>query len=87
MEVTMDNPNGINTFPNGLTAFPNGVITGAAIFPPALDSLLNENTDARHYYDNLSDAEKAELLHNAKNFQSQEELERYLYHSENNEFR
>ncbi|QHQ62894.1 hypothetical protein Ana3638_20670 [Anaerocolumna sedimenticola] len=83
----MDNPNGINAFPNGLSTFPNGIATGLTGFPPAIGNLINEDLGARHYYDNMDDAHKAELLRNAKDFQSQEELERYLYHIENDEFR
>ncbi len=83
----MDNPNGINAFPNGLTVFPNGIATGLPDFPSPLSNLINEDPEARQYYENMDDAKKAELLRNAKEFQSQEELERYLYHLENEEFR
>lgn len=84
----MDNtPNGINSFPNGLTAFPIGITTALPDFPPSLDNLIHEDEGAKLYYDNMDEAKKTELLRNAKGFQSQEELERYLYHLENEEFR
>lgn len=83
----MDNPpNGINSFPNGFTAFPIGA-TNIAAYPAALNSLINSDDGARNYYDNMDDDERAELLRNAKNFQSKEELERYLYHLDEGEFR
>ncbi|GEM_PF-1966572 len=83
----MDNPNGINAFPNGLTSFPNGVNTGMPYFPPVLNNLINEDLGAKNYYDNMDEEQRAELLRNAKDFQSKEELERYLYHLDNDEFR
>ncbi len=83
----MDNPNGVNSFPNGLSAFPNGITAGLPEFPSTLSNLVNEDEGARLYYNNMDETNKAELLRNAKDFQSQEELERYLYHLENDEFR
>ncbi|MGB8455247.1 MAG: hypothetical protein WCD89_23315 [Anaerocolumna sp.] len=83
----MDNPNGINSFPNGLTAFPIGIATGLTGLPPTLGNLITEDQDARHNYDNMDDTKKTELLRNAKDFQSQEELERYLYHLENDDYK
>lgn len=84
----MDNPNnGVNSFPNGLSAFPMGITTNMADFPSTLDDLIHENDGAKNYFDNMEDSKKAELIRNAKDFQSKEELERYLYHIENEEFR
>jgi hypothetical protein len=84
----MDNPpNGINSFPNGFSAFPIGIATNVTATPIALDGLINSDEGARHYYDNMDDGERSELLRNAKKFQSKEELERYLYHLDESEFR
>ncbi len=83
----MDNPNGVNSFPYGLTTLPIGITTTMTGFPQALDSLISDDEGARHYLDNMDESKKAEVLRNVKDFQSQEELERYLYHLENDEFK
>ncbi|MFU0827467.1 MAG: DUF4316 domain-containing protein [Lachnoclostridium sp.] len=83
----MNNTNGINSFPYTLTTLPIGIPTPRNDYPPALNNLINENENVRNYFDNLEDSKKAEIIKNVKDFQSKEELERYLYHMENEEFR
>ncbi|MDF2588472.1 MAG: hypothetical protein K0S41_2313 [Anaerocolumna sp.] len=61
--------------------------SGLNTLPPTLGLLLNENIEAQDYFYNMDEASKIELLHYANDFQSKEELERYLYYSNNDNFK
>lgn len=49
--------------------------------------VLRENKHAENYYNNLDDEDRAELNRKGHEFQSQEELERYLYYLDDNQFK
>jgi hypothetical protein len=58
---------------------------GYSTFPNAMSLILLQDL----YLDNISDLDRdkiAKLIHD-KNIQSKEELERYLYHMDNDNFR
>lgn len=83
----MNNVNGVNSYPYYTTSLPNGIPNPVEDNPSLLDALIRENEDIKNSFDNLEESKKAEVLRNVKDFQSKEELERYLYHLENDEFR
>lgn len=60
---------------------------GLNTLPISLSSILNENTDAMDYYTNMDDSARSELINYANDFQSKEELERYIYYLTDDNFR
>ena len=60
---------------------------GMNLIPPVLGLLLNDDILARNAFLDMEDSRKDYLLRNAEDFQSKEELERYLYHFEHDNFK
>ena len=60
---------------------------GLATVPVSLGLILNENLDARDYFANMDDSGRSELINYANDFQSKEELERYIYYLTDDNFK
>lgn len=59
---------------------------GFNMFPPALAIYLTNDLVARDTFLGLDDRDQSNFLEYAKEFQSKEELERYLYHHDEEDF-
>lgn len=62
-------------------------INGFNSIPPTLLMFLTENMAARDRFMGMDDNERRDFLKSSENFQSKEEMERYLYHKEHDQFR
>lgn len=62
-------------------------IFGYNMMPPTLLMLLSDDIAARERFMGMEDNERNEFMKSADRFQSKEELERYLYHKEHDNFK
>jgi hypothetical protein len=62
-------------------------IFGYNMMPPTLLMLLSEDVAARERFMGMGDDERHSFLSTANRFQSKEEMERYLYHKEHDNFK
>lgn len=62
-------------------------MNGINMIPPTLLMFLTEDIVARDRFIGMGDDERHEFLKTAKGFQSKEEMERYLYHKEHDQFK
>jgi len=62
-------------------------IFGYNMMPPTLLMLLSDDIAARERFMGMEDNERNEFMKSAERFQSKEELERYLYHKEHDNFK
>ncbi|BCK00649.1 hypothetical protein [Anaerocolumna chitinilytica] len=56
------------------------------MFPPALAIYLANDRVARDAFYDLDDMRRSELMEYSREFQSKEELERFLYHHDEDDF-
>lgn len=60
---------------------------GYNMVPPTLLMFLSDDISARQRFMGMNDDERQDFLKTAEGFQSKEEMERYLYHKEHDNFK